>query len=254
MILTNVLSFDVKVWDPGAPIVTLNDPSETINGEAIQPGDPPIRESDGMGGFFEWPAIVYALQRVGSPSSNADLDRIIGFGAYVDLNYLCRMGQFSPWVPNYNPLNFRINMLPLPSSLPEPQFHHAGDIRSGLFGTAPTFARIARESPVPDRRPAVYDTYSVHYESDGINQGNANYDGNPLRTPALPFDASINGLDDNLNGAVDETTAWPDFTGENETAPPYPHPLRGIQIKIRVFEPDTRQIREVTLEHEFIPQ
>jgi len=35
---------------------------------------------------------------------------------------------------------------------------------------------------------------------------------------------------------------------------PYSAPplgLRGIQIKIRVFEPDSRQIREVTIIHDF---
>jgi KaiC/GvpD/RAD55 family RecA-like ATPase len=42
--------------------------------------------------------------------------------------------------------------------------------------------------------------------------------------------------------------------GENETSPPYPVPLRGIQVKIRVFEPDSRQVREVTVVQDFLPQ
>jgi hypothetical protein len=33
---------------------------------------------------------------------------------------------------------------------------------------------------------------------------------------------------------------------------PYPVPLKGIQIKIRVYEPDSRQIREVTLTQDFL--
>lgn len=252
VILTNVLSFDVKVWDPGAPIIQLADPSTTVNADAIQPGDPPIREPDGKGGFYDWPAIIYALNRVGTPTGGSDLDRIIGFGAYVDLNYLCRMGPNGN-VPNYDPLSFRINMNPRPDALPEPFFHHSGDFRSGLFGTLPQFAGKSSDITTINRRASVYDTYSTHYESDGINQGNAKYGGTPWRT-ALADDAGINGIDDDNDGAVDEKTAWPDTSGENETAPPYAHPLRGIQIKIRVFEPDTRQIREVTLEHEFIPQ
>ncbi len=36
--------------------------------------------------------------------------------------------------------------------------------------------------------------------------------------------------------------------------PPYPVPLRGIQIKIRCFEPDSKQIREITIEHDFLPK
>ena len=41
---------------------------------------------------------------------------------------------------------------------------------------------------------------------------------------------------------------------EKPSSPPYPAPLRGIQIKIRIFEPDSRQIREVTIEQDFLPK
>jgi hypothetical protein len=65
---------------------------------------------------------------------------------------------------------------------------------------------------------------------------------------------SHNGFDDQIaetgavaNGVVDDDV-------EKLTSPPYPHPLRGIQVKIRVFEPDSRQIREVTVVQEFLPQ
>jgi len=39
---------------------------------------------------------------------------------------------------------------------------------------------------------------------------------------------------------------------EVEGPVPYPVPLKGIQIKIRVYEPDSRQIREVTLTQDFL--
>ncbi len=42
-----------------------------------------------------------------------------------------------------------------------------------------------------------------------------------------------------------ETTSYP---------PPYPVPLRGIQVKIRIFEPDSRLIREVTVIQDFVPR
>ena len=45
-----------------------------------------------------------------------------------------------------------------------------------------------------------------------------------------------------------------DDPGEREAPPPYPYPLRGIQVKIRVFEPDSRQIREVTVVQDFLPE
>ncbi len=52
------------------------------------------------------------------------------------------------------------------------------------------------------------------------------------------------GLDDNGIGGVDDLT-------EVEGPTPYPVPLKGIQIRIRVFDPGSREIREVTVTEEF---
>jgi hypothetical protein len=81
-----------------------------------------------------------------------------------------------------------------------------------------------------------YDTWSTHYESDGNDT-----DGDGT------VDEGTNGFDDDSDGVVDEAD-------EQETSPPYPAPLRGIQIKVRVFDPDSRQIREVTLVQDFVPK
>jgi type II secretory pathway component PulJ len=76
----------------------------------------------------------------------------------------------------------------------------------------------------------VYDTYSTSHFSANAS----------------------NGLDDDNNGVVDDDNEkWP--VGQ-DLAPPYPIPLRGIQVKIRVFEPDSRQVREVTVVQDFLPQ
>jgi hypothetical protein len=82
----------------------------------------------------------------------------------------------------------------------------------------------------------VYDTWSTHYESTGAPglQG----------TPGQSSDGLDNG---GTVGVVDDD-------GEKLTSPPYPYPLRGIQVKIRVFEPDSRQVREVTVVQDFLPQ
>jgi type II secretory pathway component PulJ len=86
----------------------------------------------------------------------------------------------------------------------------------------------------------VYDTFSTHYENAGRGPGDT------------LAGRSTNGFDDigNLgtaNGIVDDAD-------ELLTAPPYPIPLRGIQVKIRVFEPDSRQVREVTVVQDFLSQ
>ncbi len=62
-----------------------------------------------------------------------------------------------------------------------------------------------------------------------------------------PVGQGVNGFDDNGINGVDDAD-------ELRTSPPYPVPLRGIQVKIRVFEPDSRQVREVTVVQDFLPQ
>ena len=70
--------------------------------------------------------------------------------------------------------------------------------------------------------------------------------------PARPGQ-SVDGLDDGngITGVVDDIGCQ---SGENLTRPPYAMPLRGIQVKIRTFEPDSKQVREVTVEQSFLPQ
>lgn len=84
--------------------------------------------------------------------------------------------------------------------------------------------------------PPTYDTWSMHYDAAIGNVGGVNFTG-----------IGTNGLDDDSDGVVDD----PD---ELQAPPPYPYPLRGVQIKIRVYEPDSRQVREVTVVQDFLPQ
>jgi hypothetical protein len=81
----------------------------------------------------------------------------------------------------------------------------------------------------------VYDTWSMDYEFDGFDQ-----DGGRI-------DQGTNGLDDDGNNGVDDLN-------ERETSPPYPSPLRGIQIIIRTLDPDSRQVRQITVTSDFTPE
>jgi hypothetical protein len=81
---------------------------------------------------------------------------------------------------------------------------------------------------------ATYDTWALSYEKDGMDQLNTG-----------KFDLATDGLDnDGVNGVDD--------TGERETVPPYPQPLRGLRVRIRIYEPSTRQIRQATVETDFL--
>jgi hypothetical protein len=45
-----------------------------------------------------------------------------------------------------------------------------------------------------------------------------------------------------------------DNAGERETAPPYPYPLRGVQVRIRILESNTHQVRQAIVESDLIPE
>jgi hypothetical protein len=88
-----------------------------------------------------------------------------------------------------------------------------------------------------------YDTWTLAYERDGINQ-DQDFDATTMQ-PLI--DDGNDGLDNNGVGGVDDAS-------ERETTPPYPHPLRGIQVRVRMYEPGTRQMRQATVIGDFISE
>lgn len=229
VVLTNVLAFDVKIWDPGAPVIEYT----TASGSkiAVLPGDP---------GYID--------------RLSAGTTGIVSFGAYVDLNYMCRMGALpgNTYAPKYD-YTTHSNI-----GAPRPWFHGPGDVRSQLMGTMPTtlptlFPPATGSPPPPPPAPpitaaraAVYDTWSTHYEYDGINQDKDDLtdegtDGFDNLVTSAPYKHGTSGT--GANGIDD--------FNELEAPPPYASPLKGLQITIRVFEPDSRQIREVTIVQDF---
>lgn len=176
IVLPNVLAFDVRVFDPGAPV-------KTVNGTAVVPGDD--FSNNGTVDSLDGPPFASSLS---------------GSGAYVDLG----------------------NAIPYSSPLTGRFFHAYGEPLSSLVGSA------------TGRR--TYCTWSTHYEANGLSE-----DGDSL------IDEGTDGLD-NLpaNSLVDDSD-------EQETSPPYPYPLRGIEVRIRVYEPSSRQVRQVTVRQTFVP-
>jgi hypothetical protein len=102
-----------------------------------------------------------------------------------------------------------------------------------IFGTNGMRVSNAANNRVLSR--PTYDTGSGHYEANGLDE-----DGDGV------YDEGTNGFDDNGNGVIDDLA-------ERETSPPYPVPLRGIEVRIRCYEPSSRQVRQVTIRHTFVP-
>ena len=118
-----------------------------------------------------------------------------------------------------------------------------------ILDTSPRATRRLLASPFPifngnpnansgwvSGNPLFYDTWSLHYENDGIKQNTAH-----------AADTGTNGLDDNGDGVVDDI-------GEYDTLPPYSAPLRGIRVVVRAYEPSSQQVREVTIVQDFMPE
>lgn len=201
-ILTNVIAFDVKVWDPDAPVLrAVNDNGTPLN----LTDDTSIASVTVLPGDAGYPlALAHCIEELGKQPANRNPAFLpITTGAYVDLNYAA-YARSTYTVGSYSSL-----------------LSGPGQARSGL--RQPTWG-------------GVYDTWSLHYENNGIDE-----DGR------LGVDQGTNGFDDDGNGIVDDPGEW-------ETVPPYPVPLRGIQIEIRVFEPDSRQVRKVTVVQDFLPK
>lgn len=95
--------------------------------------------------------------------------------------------------------------------------------------------RFAGTGMAASKLTRTYDTWSTHYEANGRDE-----DGDGAA------DDANDGLDNNGNGTIDDA-------GELETSPPYPWPLRGIEVRIRCYEPSSRRVRQVTVRHTFVP-
>ncbi len=176
VILTNVIGFDVRVFDP---TITIPD----TDGAAVRlPGDLGYRQASG---------------------EEAD----VASGGYVDLGW----GGDPP-----------------------------GRIREVFppAGQSVFQSRGVEVSDAPARSllpSATFDTWSLHYESNGRDD-----DGDGVT------DEAAHGIDTDGDG-------WPESSGLTETGPPYPVPLRGIEIRLRCYEPVSRQVRQITIRHSFAP-
>jgi prepilin-type N-terminal cleavage/methylation domain-containing protein len=244
IILSSIIGFDVKAWDPGAPVfrvVGATGETDDVNKDlvgVVVPGDP---------GYLA--AVQRFMAQPGSPGNQP-----VTFGAYADLNYMgylvTQSGSFNPSAANFPETRYASALQTMASSVPGgytlPYFAGPGHRDSKLQ---------AYQHPDYNYFPATYDTFSRHYEYDGFQTINGTNGGasitttlkrNHFYTNGGEIDAGMNMLDDNGNGLIDEPI-------ERDAIPPYEKPLRGIRVSIRTIEPDSKQVREVTVVHEFIP-
>ena len=212
IVLTNVLAFDVLAFDPGAPLYNYQ-------------------------GTVLHPSPVQAFQNAVSAGPSF----ITGFGTYVDLGWNDNL--------DYDYQSVR-SMIP---SAPAPLFQVERKV-----GWVPALS----DHPYFREPPVVYDTWTNYYETDQIDQ-----ESSPFYQSILPtsgwlagqtpnIDQGTNGLDDQAyydddnnpnTPPVADIRNGPDDVNERETSPPYPVPLKGVQVKLRIYEPNSRSIREANV-------
>ena len=209
-VLPNLLAFDVRVFDPAAPIY--QDPTGT---SALAPGDVGYRQ------FL-------------STNSSASP---VGLGAWVDLSYNRSSGPGSSHFSGPS----------MGRGLPSGAANPANSPSAVPFNLSqPSSSNLANE-PYNFHQ---WDTWAHTYEL--TNFGYPANQNNPARF-ANRFPGTgraFNGQDDPPTGGqygVDDAT-------ERETEPPYASPLRGIQVRVRIYEPQTRQMRQVTVGADFVAE
>ena len=181
----DVMAFDVRVFDPLAPVYRPSVGARYV----VTPVD---------AGY-----LPVATSQSGSTLPDS-------FGAYVDLGYNARADNGT-------------RMIPLLAS-------HFSDIpllQSRL-------ALLPQSSNYAVNTPRVYDTWTKIYERDGVNQN-----------ATAGIDEASDRFDNNTDFVVDDPF-------EQETQPPYPYPLRGIEVLLRLREVSSQQIRQASVVADFV--
>ncbi len=168
-VLADVLAFDVRVYDPYAPVV-----------------------SDGAGGILKPGAQSY-----NPSSSSSGANAIVGQGAYVDLGY--SLGSSSLF--NASNTNYRSNIFN--RSL---QKSFATVVKSPTMGTVLVPASPNQKSLLLSALPGfnggnnhtayTFDTWTQAYEHDGVNQDSSSTD--------TITDEGADGLDNDGSNGVDD--------------------------------------------------
>lgn len=198
ILLSNLLAFDVQVYDPCMRVWP--DANNYVSLTPCEPG----------------------YQTAASTAGSLTPPRLIGLGGYVDLYYYRRSGTAVSTIDNNL---FTNNGYPLP-----------------WFASAPAVPAGVPTAPYIQSLGATYDTWAISYERDGIDQfGNGFYD------------LGMNGNDDIIISGGSPANGVDDIS-ERETVPPYSQALRGLQVKIRVYEPSTRQVRQATVATDFVTE
>ncbi len=204
VVLTNVIGFDVKVWDPGVPTYSYS------NGATV---------SGGTGAYVDFGA---SYTSGGTPNGAGSPVTLVANQPHT---YVPAAGSTYPRFVDMSNLGY---------------YGSYYGCQSGIFESG-----LASSSGTPQ---CVYDSGCFSYSNElGNSQATNGLDDSQPNTPGY-------GIVDDLSEYILTSSSFGSLQNYAPGIPPYPVPLRGIQVKIRCFEPDSKQVREITIEHDFLPK
>ncbi len=115
--------------------------------------------------------------------------------------------------------------------------------------SGPPHSRSGTWLPSVANAPRVYCTWSTLYERDGIDQNTRGT--GPIDEGTDGYDSQVTPPAEYTNSAYDSRFVVDDLF-EQETSPPYTHPLRGIEVVLRVRELSTQQVRQASVVGDFV--
>ncbi|QDV27856.1 prepilin-type N-terminal cleavage/methylation domain-containing protein [Aureliella helgolandensis] len=245
---TDLLAFDIKGYDPGA--LTL---LTAIGGNDITltPNDPGYPTAMGTGatiaGTGEFVDLAWARKIDMHAAALTSLGSSITFPGIA-----ASMNAWSP-LSGYSSANFSSGF-PFTDAL----------YKSG---------QVVQSSPtnLPVYQPS-YDTWTTRYEGDGALQmevsGSRGVTSVTLPSSISPnsaigegwrrlggnyvIDAGTDGIDNNYSASINNRGT--DDLTEMETSAPFPIPLRGLKVEIRMEDPATRIVKQMSVVQEFVSQ
>jgi type II secretory pathway pseudopilin PulG len=260
VMMSDALAFDLKVYDPGAPLfATWKDPKNQSLGidVVLTPNDPGWRglaPKGANGAYFDPNNMNDGCGIIGkAPQPNFPF---VGQGAYVDMGY----GYDS----NFTIDPCHVPVWPHAQAFPKPVYATNFASSSDAWFFSPRALSDVYGMPLAPGY-CVYDTWSFHYENNGVNEDGFWYNSlknkweymgpadtaQPPVNPAYPWrkfvDQATDGLDNDAQLGIDDAL-------ERETRPAYDKPLRGMQVYLRTYERDSRQIRQVRVNQHFMQE
>ncbi len=217
VIATDVLAFDLKVFDSSAPVIDYSTPNADV---VLRPGDP------GFG-----PYGLASLTAVNTPDA---------FGEFVDLCW----GSQEKLTTLPTPIDYANQARFVQSVFSGVAVDGAGTrTRTGAFLKSGLW--LSEAANIYIYQPS-FDTFTDFFEQDGFHQGQLAGTVGTVQFASTLTDAGRDGIDNApTNGLVDD-----DF--EKETSPPFATDLRGLQISIRLEDRATKQFKQMSTVKEFV--